>query len=47
MIGEDGEKEKRETKGERMRNIFIEGDKAWCLIPQGAQRLIFLFNLSS
>lgn len=23
--------------------IFIEGDKAWCLLPQGAQRLIFLF----
>lgn len=23
--------------------IFIEGDKAWCLFPRGAQRLIFLF----
>lgn len=23
--------------------VFIEGDKAWCLLPQGAQRLIFLF----
>lgn len=34
-------------RGERQERewgmIFIEGDKAWCLFPRGAQRLIFLF----
>lgn len=47
--GDEQELNDRRGEGEREGEggmLFIEGDKAWCLFPRGAQRLIFLFFLN-
>lgn len=41
--GGRGESGQREWKGEEGKDIYRRGDKAGCLFPRGAPRLVFLF----